>query len=96
VGVLAPAGWADRREDDPQARTERPTRLVGIFLGAFSAPLAVLSVLAAAFAEGHIGYGPPWDAGLVAYVGGHLAAVAVATAAFAVLLPLSQAATRPR
>ncbi|MFD7021104.1 phosphatase PAP2 family protein [Promicromonospora sukumoe] len=96
VGVVAPAAWADRREDDPRARTERPTRLVGIFLGAFSAPLAVLSVLAAAFAEGHVGSGPPWDAGLVAYVGGHLAAVAVATAAFAVLLPLSQAATRPR
>jgi hypothetical protein len=38
----------------------------------------------------------PWDAGLTAYVGGLLAACAIATAAFAVLLPLCQAAARLR
>ncbi|MFD6444024.1 phosphatase PAP2 family protein [Promicromonospora sp. NPDC060204] len=94
--VATPAGWADRPEDDPLGRTAGPTRLVAVALGVAAVPAAVLSVLAAAATEGRLGSGLPWDAGLVAYAGGHLAACAVAAAAFAVLLPLTQAAARPR
>ncbi|MFD7308115.1 phosphatase PAP2 family protein [Promicromonospora sp. NPDC059942] len=96
AGVATPAGWADRPEDDPLGSTALPTRLVAVVLGVAAVPAAVLSVLAAAATEGRLGPGLPWDAGLVAYAGGHLAACAVAAAAFAVLLPLTQAAARPR
>lgn len=96
ASAVAPAGWADRPHDDPLARADVPTRLVTGGLGVVAVPAAGLSALAAAATEGHLWAVLPWDAGLTAYAGGLLAAVAVATAAFAVLLPLSQAAARPR
>ncbi|WP_369370875.1 phosphatase PAP2 family protein [Promicromonospora sp. Populi] len=101
VCALAPARWADPLpgRDAPGAdagaspgaglTTSRVTTLLGVV----ALPAALLSVLAAAATEGRVDL--PWDGGLTAYVGGLLAACAISAAAFAVLLPLCQAAARP-
>jgi membrane-associated phospholipid phosphatase len=93
--AAAPAGWADRPGDDPDGRADVSTRLVTTVLCVVALPTAGLSVLAAAATEGHSWTGLPWAGGLTAYTAGLLAACAVAAAAFAVLLPLCQAAARP-
>lgn len=95
--VVVPAGSHSGR----QAGRAAGTRTVTGALGTVAILTAGLSVLAAAATEGAAGAalsglpGMAADDGVTAYVGGLLAACAIAAAAFAVLLPLCQATTRP-
>lgn len=73
-------------------RTDVGTRLVTVLLGGLAVPAAVVSVLAAAATEGYAWAALPSDGGLTAYTGGLLAACAVSSGAFAVLLAVCQAA----
>lgn len=94
--ALAPARWAGPHDAGAARRADAATRPVVIFLGVVAVPAAVVSVLAAAATEGYAWAALPWDGGLTAYAGGLLAACAVSAAAFAVLVPVCQAADRAR
>uniref|UniRef100_UPI00101C28FD phosphatase PAP2 family protein n=1 Tax=Promicromonospora panici TaxID=2219658 RepID=UPI00101C28FD len=92
----ATAGTARRAAAGAARRADAATGPVTILLGVIAVPAAAVSVLAAAATEGYAWATLPWGGGLTAYTGGLLAACAVSAAAFAVLLPVCQAADRAR
>jgi membrane-associated phospholipid phosphatase len=86
VCAFAPAGWAGPDDVGPSGSGDGAALPVIGLLGAAAVPMAVLSVLAAAAAQDRFGATAPWDDGLTAYLGGLLAACAISTFGFAVLL----------
>lgn len=92
VCALAPVRWMGSDDAGPARGGDGLTLPVIALLVTVAVPTAVLSVLAAAAADGRVLASAPSDDGLTAYLGGLLAAVAISAFGFAVLLWLCRTA----